>query len=185
MRRVRKKVRYDPATIPKLGQEFSFEHFQEHLLLLFFLQPRFEALGLVCEASNPFYLLESLRIFSLFCQHGLHYRGRARDLHEDHTRQLYNVMMADVHQRCKPFWTDSLLVYDQLMAIDVMSPPNGAFYSAHRDRWLEVSEQDRLAQMGYLPQPMVPALPYQHRSHPQGSSTYAPGLSGAAAGPSR
>lgn len=93
-----------------------------------------------------------MRIFSLFCQHGLHYRGRARDLHRDHMRQLYTALLTDLHAGMKPFWKDAHLVYNQLMVADALFPVDGAFYAAHRDQKLEVAEQDRLAHMGYLPQ---------------------------------
>ena len=150
VRRLREKVRYDPAHLPKAGQEFSFECFQEHLLLLYFIQHWLETLGFDLWGKHSF--LEAMRVFSLFCQHGLHYRGRARDLHRDHMRQLYQALLADLHSGMKPFWKDAHLVYNHLMVADALFPADGAFYAAHRDLKLEVAEQDRLAHMGYMPQ---------------------------------
>jgi len=149
VRRLRERVRYDPSSLPKMGQEFGFENFHEHLLLLNFLQPWLEAFGFEVHGKQSF--VEAVRVLSLFCQHGIHYKGRARDLHRDHMRQLYCALLTDLHQGLKPFWKEPLLVYNLSMVADAMFPSEGAFYSAHRDLKLEVSEQDRLAHMGYIP----------------------------------
>ena len=150
IRRLREKVKYETNSLPKAGQEFGFEDFHEHLLLLNFLQPWLEALGFEVHGKSSF--LEAMRVFSLFCQHGLHYKGRARELHRDHMRQLYQALLTDLHQSMKPFWKEPLLVYNLSMTVDAMFPAEGAFYAAHRDLKLEVAEQDRLAHMGYVPQ---------------------------------
>lgn len=102
--------------------------------------------------------LEALRVFSLFCQHGLHYRGRARDINRDHMRQLYLALLRDLHLEMKPFWKEPLLVYNELMTVDnKVFAPQGALFSAHRDLKLEVAEQDRLAHMGFLPHDNSPS----------------------------
>lgn len=152
VRRLREKIRYDPTSLPKTGQELNFDSFHEHLSLLYFVQPWLKALGFDLHGKHAF--LEAMRVFSLCCQHGLHCRGRARDIHREHMRQLYQALLADLHKSLQHFWKEPLLVYNLSMATDAMFPATGAFYSAHRDLKLEVAEQDRLAHMGYLPQHM-------------------------------
>lgn len=177
VRRLREKTRYESADLPKFGQEFNFEHFQEHLVFLHFLQPWLEALGFDMRGKQSF--LEATRVLSLFCQHGIHYKGKTKDIHREHMRQLYQAFLEDMHKSMKPFWKTPILVYKELMPTDAMFPVGGAFYSAHRDLKLEVVEQDRLARLGYVPQPQAAQASASFTNRSQFAQfTAAPGSSG-------
>ena len=81
--------------LPRPGQEFMIDSFLEHLHLIGYLGHWLSALGFDLMGKAGF--LEALRIFSVFCQRGLHYRGQPRETHKRHLHDLYTAMVADLY----------------------------------------------------------------------------------------
>jgi len=164
IRRLRERVKYDSSMLPRPGQEFMIDSFLEHLHLIGYLGPWLSALGFDLMGKAGF--LEALRIFSVFCQRGLHYRGQPRETHKRHLHDLYTAMVADLYTGFRPFRERKLLSYNQLISFDNLFPQDGKFYATHRELMLEVAELDRLSdRLSDIGSPhrmstaMVPGLP--------------------------
>ena len=125
IRKLREKVRYDSSMWPRPGQEFLSDSFLEHLHLLGYLSPWIAALGFDLMGKASF--LEMLRIFSVFCQRGLHYRGQPRETHKRHLHELYLAFLADLYKGFKPFRDRRLLSYTELAPFDSLYPQTGSF----------------------------------------------------------
>jgi hypothetical protein len=143
IRRLREKVKYDQSIFPQPNQEFLSEQFFEHLHLLGYIGPWIAALGFDLMGKSSF--LEMLRVFSVFCQRGLHYRGQPRETHKRHLHELYLAFMADLYAGFKPFRERRLLSFNESAPFDLLFPPEGKFYSTHRELMIQVQELERLS----------------------------------------
>ena len=150
IRRLRDKIKFEQAHLPRPGQEFGGDMFLEHLTLISYLGPWLEALGF--ELMGPAGFNEALRIFSLFGQHGLHYQSQVRVRHHAHLRDLFVALLKDMHSSMIHFRPRPLVSYTKLIATNAMFPQEGAFYSTHRDLKFEEAELDRLSGYGCFSQ---------------------------------
>ena len=151
IRRLRDKIKFEQAHLPRPGQEFGGDMFLEHLTLISYVGPWLEALGF--ELMGPAGFNEALRIFSLFGQHGLHYQSQLRARHQAHLRDLFVALLKDMHSSMIHFRSRPLISYTKLITTNAMFSQDGAFYSTHRDLKFEEAELDRLSGYGCFSHP--------------------------------
>ena len=149
IRRLRDKVKCDATLLPKPGSEFMSEQFLEHVHLLSYLGPWLDALGFELQGAAGF--VEAFHKFWVFCQHGLHLRGRARDLHKVRMRDLYVAMLRDIHRNLRPFWSRRPVELQGMMIADQLFTDDGKFYTTHRQLMLQLERIEDMTTLGYAP----------------------------------
>ena len=148
LRKLQKKVTGNPSDVPRPGGEFSSEGYVQHLHLLTYLKPWFEALGFPVEGEFGF--ATALQTLDEFCQLGSHHHSHVLHAHVGNMRSLYVAMLRDMHEGMSCFWNRRLHAYDLLVRADTLFPEHGNFYGTYRKLNAELESINLLTAFGYV-----------------------------------